>query len=318
MLGCGWPVLFILVLFLALGRSEAKATAVWIDTDVSIGSPFREVDDAFALVLAFRCSNLRIVGISSTYGNAPLRSTTAAARELVLKCGRESGTPAPIVFRGARSPNDLGLETDATRALAEAVRTHGDLVYIALGPLTNLATFEIRHPALVRRIGRVIFLGGKTESASLRFGSRHPLVIHDANVVKDPEAARRVMQTKIPLTLAPIATAAGLELTDADLELIGKSSEAGHALERKSRVWLWFWTKFVGMRGGPIFDAAAILAAAEPSQIPSRSRFAKVNAAGELIVSSEQTSEARRVRVCERLSTSANEFVRRKLSGTSR
>jgi inosine-uridine nucleoside N-ribohydrolase len=43
---------------------------VWIDTDPSIGAPWREVDDAFALLLAFQSPELEIVGISSTYGNA--------------------------------------------------------------------------------------------------------------------------------------------------------------------------------------------------------------------------------------------------------
>ncbi|HEX4629961.1 MAG TPA: nucleoside hydrolase, partial [Chthoniobacterales bacterium] len=62
-----------------------EATTVWIDTDVSIGSPFREVDDAFALLLAIRSPNLEIAGISTSYGNASLRATTTAARDLVSK-----------------------------------------------------------------------------------------------------------------------------------------------------------------------------------------------------------------------------------------
>jgi len=54
------------------GVHMAAADTVWIDTDVSIGSPIREVDDAYALLLAFHSPEIRIAGISTTYGNALL------------------------------------------------------------------------------------------------------------------------------------------------------------------------------------------------------------------------------------------------------
>jgi pyrimidine-specific ribonucleoside hydrolase len=75
----------------------------WIDTDPSIGPPWREVDDAFALLLAFRCPELRIVGISTTYGNAPLRRTTAVGRDLVRRFGTRA-VGEQMVFAGAASP----------------------------------------------------------------------------------------------------------------------------------------------------------------------------------------------------------------------
>src|SRR2546430_5211870 len=91
----------------------ASARTVWIDTDISIGSPFREVDDAYALVLAFHSPELRIAGISASYGNAPLADTTRIARELVQRFA-----PSGVrVFAGANSPNDLGRPTEANNAL---------------------------------------------------------------------------------------------------------------------------------------------------------------------------------------------------------
>ena len=149
----------------------AKATTVWLDTDASIGSPFREVDDAYALLLAFRCSNLRIAGISTTYGNAPLRRTTEVTKEFVNRFGRGAGGRTPAIHPGARSRKDLGVETQASRGLAQALRENRNVVYVALGPLTNLATFEMLHPELARRIHHVIFLVGLTEQSSLCFDS---------------------------------------------------------------------------------------------------------------------------------------------------
>jgi len=304
----------IFLIFFGCAAPVAHATTVWLDTDASIGSPFREVDDAFALLLAFRCSNLRIAGISTTYGNAPLMRTTAVTTKFVGRFGRGAGGNTPAIHPGARSPKDLGVETAASRGLAKALRENRNVVYVALGPLTNLATFEMLHPGLARRIHRVIFLGGVTERSSLRFGSRHPIQIHDANVFKDPEAVRRVLGANIPMTLIPIESASQVMVDATDLEEIGRSSEAGQFLRKNSGVWLWFWTKYVGTEGGLLFDAAAVVAAANPALLGMERRSATVDSAGNLLVSRKPIPHSRTVLYCPTLPSAAKKFVRQRLS----
>jgi inosine-uridine nucleoside N-ribohydrolase len=301
-------------LFFGCALPCAKATTVWLDTDASIGSPFREVDDAFAILLAFQCANLRIAGISTTYGNAPLRTTTAVTKDLV---GRFGGG-IPKVYPGARSRKDLRVATAATEGLARALQKNRSLVYVALGPLTNLATFEMLHPELASRIHRVIFIGGQTENASLRFGSRHPIQIHDANVFKDPAAVRRVLDSKIPMTLIPIEAAAEVMVDEKDLEEIGRNSEGGHFLQKNSGAWLWFWTNFVGTNGGPLFDAAAVVAAAKPTLLVLERRSAAMDLSGDLRISKNPLPHSRSVLHCPRLPGPASKFVRRKLGAQVR
>src|SRR5947208_10727957 len=96
------------ILVAIIAAQAAAARTVWIDTDVSIGSPIREVDDAYALVLAFHSPEIRIAGMSTTYGNASLTATTRAAKDLVGRFGEAAGLKADQVFPGASSPNDLG------------------------------------------------------------------------------------------------------------------------------------------------------------------------------------------------------------------
>jgi inosine-uridine nucleoside N-ribohydrolase len=290
-----------LLLSFLVGHSGAET--VWIDTDISIGSPFREVDDAFALLLAFRSPELKIAGISTSYGNAPLAATTASARNLLSKV-----EPHRAVYPGAESRHDIERETEASRALALALRKKGSLTYIALGPLTNLAAFQSRHPELVPRIKRVIFIGGITPQTTLRFGSRHPIQIHDANVVKDPEAVRQVLGRFVPITLIPIDTAANLSLNATDLEAM-RRDPAGDFVQRKSRFWLWFWTNFVGTKGAPIFDAAAILAASAPSQIVFAKRSAEVDQRGALVIQTKRAAGARRVNYAVGLRDTATQSV---------
>jgi len=285
----------------------ADATTVWIDTDVSIGSPFREVDDAFALLIAFRSPKLEIAGISTSYGNASLRVTTAAAHDLISKLD-----PRLRVHPGAETGNVFDRESEAGTALAATLREKRALTYVALGPLTNLATFQTVHPDVARKIDRVIFLGGTTPGTILRYGSRHPIRVHDANVVKDPTAVARVLRSDIRITLVPVDTARNLTVATTDLDAM-RDSVPGNFIQGRSRWWLWFWTKFAGTDGAPVFDAGAILAVTQPQQLALETRFATMDSQGNLIVSKSGQSGARRVTAATAVSDQAKAFVTRML-----
>ncbi|PYI94044.1 MAG: hypothetical protein DME97_04015 [Verrucomicrobia bacterium] len=290
----------------------AAAGTVWIDTDVSIGSPIREVDDAYALVLAFHSPEIRIAGVSTTYGNASVVATTRAAKDLVTRFGAAAGLKADQVFPGARSAADFGRRSEASEALAAAV-AKGSVTYVALGPLTNLATFLRLHPGSARKIERVIFVGGQARGTTLSLGPRRSFHIHDANVFKDPAAAEAVVRSRIPLTLVPIATGSALALSEENLRELERNGGAGSYLERRSKVWLWFWTHLVKTNGGPIFDALAIVTAVRPELVSTKKRSAKMDAAGNLIVTGRLTSGARPVSYCSQVGTRTKSFVLRRL-----
>ena len=290
----------------------ARAATVWIDTDISIGSPIREVDDAYALVLAFHSPSLRITGLSTTYGNAPLGHTTLAARDLVQRFGRSPGLNPSQVFSGAASARDLGRRSDASDALTAALEKES-VTYVALGPLTNLATFLKLHPRLAPKIERVIFLGGQAEGSSLAFGPTRSFRIHDANVFKDPAAAAVLLRSKIPLMLVPIAVASDLVIDASDLRQLEQSGGAGSYLSVRSRIWLWFWTKIVKTKGGPIFDALAITSALKPEMLSLGKRYAKMDERGDLIVTARQAKGARRIQFCTAFAPKTKRFVLERL-----
>lgn len=290
----------------------AAAADIWIDSDVSIGSPIREVDDAYALVLAFHSPEIRIAGLSTTYGNAPLGHTGRVAQDLVRRFGGSAGLKITDVYPGARSRSDLGRRTSASDALAAELEKR-KLVYVALGPLTNLATFLQHHPHLAPRLERVIFLGGRAPRTSLTFGPNRSFHIHDANVFKDPAAAEAVLRSRIPITLLPVATVSYLQLDAADLRRLEQSGGAANYLARRSRVWLWFWTKVVREKGGAIFDAPAVVAVTKPELLSTERRFAKMDANGNLVVTTRQAKGMRSVRYGTALAPTTKEFVMRRL-----
>jgi inosine-uridine nucleoside N-ribohydrolase len=294
-----------------------NAATVWIDTDVSIGSPFREVDDAFALVLAFNSPEIRIAGLSTTYGNAPVGQTTRAAHDLVQRFGRSAGLTVDHVFAGAGSASDLGRRSGASDALAAMLQKQ-KVTYVALGPLTNLATFLQLHPKVADRIERVVLVGGQAEGANLAFGPTQSFHIHDANVFKDSAATGAVLQSNIPLTLVPVATSSYLLVDGPDLRQLERSGGAGYHLSRQSRIWLWFWTHFVKTNGGPIFDALAIIPVTRPELLSIKKRYARMDQAGNLIVTPRLTNGARPVRYCTGFAPGLKRLVMQRLQGAPR
>jgi pyrimidine-specific ribonucleoside hydrolase len=300
--------------FCIVAAGEARAqTAVWIDTDPSIGAPWREVDDAFALVLAFHSQELRITGISTTYGNVGVRRTTTVARDLVRRFGGPAGINEADIYAGASTPDDVGGRSPASDALAQALRRER-LTYIALGPLTNLAAFLKLHPTLANRIKRVVFVGGMSPGYTPRFGPTGALRIHDANVFKDPAAVRAILASRIPIVLAPVETSSALVINRADARQLQRGGTAGAFLHGRTRAWLWFWTSIVKHRGGVMFDSLAVLRVARPDLVAIEPRYAHVTPAGDLIASKQPLRNARRVSFCTRITPDAREVTVGRLS----
>lgn len=299
----GWRLLAGILLTVSTAQG---ARVVWIDTDLSLGSPLREVDDAYALLLALRSPELRVAGVSTTYGNAPLRATTRRTRESLRVFGAQLA-----VNPGAASARDLGRESAASDAVSAALRRE-KVTYIALGPLTNFATFLRLHPEQANRIEEIVMIAGKTPDASLGFGPEEKFRIHDANLVKDPAAVREVLRSKVPVLLAPIETSSRLQLDRADLDALAASGAAGKYLAQHSRVWLWFWKHIVKTRGGPIFDALAIAAVAEPALVKIKTRSASFAAKNQLIVT---PAGGRRIGFCVHFAPGTKAMILRRLTG---
>lgn len=141
-----------------------------IDTDPGLGLPLADVDDALAIV-HLHAWGVKIAGLTTVYGNAPLHATTRSARAL----GQRFGLP---VFAGAARPGDH--DTDAARALT----AHTGNV-LAIGPLTNIAAALDRGA----RWSRLVVLGGTDR----RLPNLRPLHTTELNFAIDEAAAARCL-----------------------------------------------------------------------------------------------------------------------------
>ena len=190
-------------------------TPALIDTDPGI-------DDALALLLAWSSPEIQVEAITTVAGNVALDlANTNVLRLLALR----RPTPRPVVAPGAASPLARALTTatryhgedglgdlrdwprvepapaspDAVSVIVDAARRHGrELTLVALGPLTNLALALKEDAAAIRRIGRVVAMGGAVDVP----GNVTPTA--EFNMHVDPEAAHRVLAAGLPLELVPL------------------------------------------------------------------------------------------------------------------
>ncbi len=166
------------------------------------------VDDAMALVYLFASADAEVVGIASTAGNVGVQQvcrnnlgllelcriadvpvSRGAERPLSTPLRTAEDTHGPEGMGYARLPaTDLQLTAhDAADAWVRAAHAHpGELVAIAVGPLTNLALALRKEPALPKLLRRLVIMGGAFDYR----GNTTPVA--EWNISVDPEAAAEV------------------------------------------------------------------------------------------------------------------------------
>ncbi len=211
------------------------------------------MDDGFALIQAFHSRELTIRGVSVVFGNAPFDIAWPNGQEIVRRFG-----PAGLkIYAGADAADKLGVETDATRALAAALKRER-LVILALGPVTNIATVIKNHPELHRQIIEIIAVAGRR--AGQRFVARadQPRGFRDFNFELDAPGFQVVLNSKVPLTLAPWEVSSHVWLKADDLERLRNGNEATKYMFEPATDWLAKWKADLGLDGFNPFDTLAI------------------------------------------------------------
>lgn len=205
-------------------REHESAAPIPVFADVDTG-----VDDAMALVYLLASDDADLIGIASTAGNVGVDQVCRNNLGLLELCGAADipvsrGADGPIASElrtaedthgpqglgYARLPShDRGLtEYDAAEAWVRAARAHpGELVGIAVGPLTNLALALRAEPALPTLLRRLVIMGGAFDYRG------NTTAVAEWNVSVDPEAAAEVFTGWSAAGLTP-PIVLGLNLTE--------------------------------------------------------------------------------------------------------
>ena len=200
------------------------------------------MDDAFALLFAMRSPELKIEAITAVSGNVPLELTLPNAMRMVEIAGRTdipvaAGAKVPLARRlvtaeYAHGNNGLGgaifpepkikpVREPAAELIAQIVRKYpGEVTLIPVGPLTNIATALMPDPDLARLVKGIVLMGG-----SLSGGNITPAA--EFNIYVDPEAARIVFQSGIPITMVGLDVTRKTSLTDEHVRILQAAPEPG-------------------------------------------------------------------------------------------
>jgi inosine-uridine nucleoside N-ribohydrolase len=277
---------------MAAPRPAAGAqTRVIIDTDPG-------VDDAFALLLAMCSPQLHIEAITAVAGNVPLELTLPNALRMVEIAGRTdlpvaAGAQGPLLRRlvtatYAHGENGLGgavfpepkraaVAEPAADLIQRIVRKYpGEITLVTIGPQTNIATALNADPQLARLVRSLVMMGG-----SLSGGNITPAA--EFNVYVDPEAARIVFQSGIPITMVGLDVTRKTTLTDQHIAMLESHhnpvSQAAALIGRNSLA----HHRAQGLPSGPnMHDSVAIAALLDPSIIKAAPYYVDVETSGEL------------------------------------
>jgi inosine-uridine nucleoside N-ribohydrolase len=213
---------------LALATSvEAQATrhAVVFDTDFGMVPQ----DDSFALLLALNSPELEILGVTTVAGNFSVEQATSDALRVLEIAGR-ADIP---VYRGANMPlvhekseyattrhgewwSDAAPPTppggfarrkaevrSAVEYIVETVNARpGQVTIMAIGPMTNVAMALRLEPGLAAKVKQIYIMGGAV--AALPDGAGNITPNAEFNFWVDPEAAKVVLRSGVPIVLSPL------------------------------------------------------------------------------------------------------------------
>jgi purine nucleosidase len=263
-----------------------------IDTDTAS-------DDAVALIMALRSPQTEVLAITTVAGNVDVHQASRNALYTAELCDSKvpvfAGSEKPLKrahasadwFHGRDGLGDHGYppprrapeKQNATAAIIDTIESHPGLVMVTLGPLTNVALALQKKPGIAAKVSRCVVMGG----APCCEGNVTPAA--EYNIWCDPEAARIVMRSGLPIELVGWHLCRGeavLNPSDIQHVLSFGASVAKFAIECNSRAQQAFFEQS-GEHGISLPDPVAMAVALDPSIVTSQSEhFVDVETGSEL------------------------------------
>ncbi len=239
--------------------SEPKQLVI-IDTDIG-----DDIDDAFAVGLALQSPELRILGITTAFGDTELRAKLAVRyldavgrSDIPVTAGVETA-PRTKFTQAAYAESGNAKEVQPGSApdfILDQIRKHpGEITLIAIGPQTNLGAAIDKDAATFRKLKRIVMMGGSVYKG-YQGGAPDP----EWNILCDIPAAQKVFTSGVPLYVMPL-DATILRLDAMDLKkLFDYGSPLTKQIEELYREW--------GQPTPTLFDPMAVSYAVRPDLCP--------------------------------------------------
>ncbi len=250
--------------------SQPAQKFVVLDTDVG-----DDIDDVLALGLALSSPELKIVGVTASWGDTTLRA------RLLDRLLTETGHPEiPVAIGPVKHHAGEGAFSQAQWARRQPARAYPDgvelllskireypdaLTLIAVAPLTTVAQALDRDPVTFRRLHAIVLMGGSVHRG---YGDLGYTADHgpdaEYNIAMDPAAARKVFEAGVPLFVMPLdSTQIPLDETKRRLLFT-----AGSPLTDALTLLYQQWSRITDLATPTLFDAVAVAFAIDPLVCP--------------------------------------------------
>ena len=254
-----------------VSKRPAPPQLAILDTDIG-----DDIDDAFALALALKSPELKLLGITTTYGDTELRARLLD--RFLSGAGRlddvsvSSGVPTPHGNVFTQSFYALWVPkttyADAIDYLLDQIRDHPDqITLIAIGPLTNVEAAIKRDPATFKKLKRVVMMGG-----SIRRGyddgktGAHTAPDAEWNIKCDPAGAKALLASGVPVFMMP------LDSTQIKLQTPDRESIFAHGYPLTDQLTLLYYQWYAHTEWHSptptLFDPVAVAYAIDPELCP--------------------------------------------------
>jgi inosine-uridine nucleoside N-ribohydrolase len=250
-------------------KTPVRPQLVVLDTDIG-----DDIDDAFALALALRSPELRILGVTTAFGDTELRArlvdrylAAIGRNDIPVMAGVRTQAPSPLTQAAYAQQEPARKHGDAVEFLLRQIRAHpGQITLIAIGPLFNVQAAIERDPVTFRQLKRVVMMGGSVFRGYDRgqTGAAQPPSA-EWNIRCDPAGAQALLASGVPVFMMP------LDSTQIHLEQSEQAAIFSHGSPLTDQLTLLYheWSGKGAWKTPTLFDPVAVAYAIRAQLCPA-------------------------------------------------
>ncbi len=275
-----FSLMFFAVCLIVL-RAQTPATPaapqlVILDTDIG-----DDIDDAFALGLALESPELKLLGVTTEFGNTELRARlvdrylqAVGRSDIAVAAGEPTKTNNVMTQAAYAKRSSNGKHADGEAFILQQIRAHpGQITLICIGPLFNVQGAIARDPATFKKLKRVVLMGG---SVYRGYGGPNAPPIPEWNILNDPDGLKALLGSGVPVFMMP------LDSTQIQLDQKAQAAIFSHGSPLTDQLTLLYheWSGTGEWKTPTLFDPVAVTYAIRPDLCPAKPMRIEVDAKG--------------------------------------
>ena len=251
-------------------------------------------DDTIAIVMALASEELDVKAITTVAGNQTadktavngLKITSYLNKNIPVARGADNPIMRPLVTaEHVHGETGMGPVVLPDSTIQQSDIKAWDLFYsltveanekihlITLGPLSNVAIALMKYPVLKDYFEHITMMGG-----SVGYGNDTPAA--EFNIYADPEAARIVFGSGIPITMVGLDCTHQAWLTEEEITSMASQPGSGATLAQDMMKHIYGYSSRYGFPGAVMHDPSAVAAVIEPDLFGTTPYFVTVETKG--------------------------------------